>query len=153
MAASEAVLQTFRHLWKMTTSGRNYDRVLKSVNIVSVSPNRGSSRCELTVEEEHSNGQRTLHGGYMTMMVDTLTLATLAMQVGRIGVSAQLNMSFFRSADIGEKVSIDVDVIKAGKSTAFTQAHILNASGEILAWGTHIISLTKTRGLESLSQV
>ncbi|XP_038056797.1 acyl-coenzyme A thioesterase 13-like [Patiria miniata] len=139
MAASTPALQLFKQAMKLATGGRNFDRVLGKVNLVAASPGRCS--WEVLVEEPEANGQRTLHGGYMMTMVDTLTLATLAREVGKIGVSVQLNMSFFRSADIGEK---------AGKTLGFTKADIFNSSGDIIATGSHMISLVKSRPIPGM---
>ncbi|XP_038056796.1 acyl-coenzyme A thioesterase 13-like [Patiria miniata] len=134
-------VEVLKQILKMVTTGRNFDRVLEKVKIVSMGPNQCS--CELTVGEEHVNAQQIMHGGCMTTMVDTLTLATLAKEVGQFGVSAQLNMSFFRSASLGEKITMDVNVVKAGKSLGFTKADLFKSNGEILATGSHIISLAK----------
>ncbi|XP_038056591.1 acyl-coenzyme A thioesterase 13-like [Patiria miniata] len=133
MAASSSAA-IFKQVWKILTQGKNFDRIFQKVNLVSVSP--GRCRCELTVEEEHANGQGTLHGGFTMSLVDYMTtLSILTGTDGRLGVSVQFNMSFMQAAKIGEKVAMEAELIKAGKSLAFTKADVFNAKGDIIAQG------------------
>ena len=48
----------------------------------------------MKVEKEHTNQQGTLHGGFITLLVDYTTLVTAAVATGKHGVSIQLNTRY-----------------------------------------------------------
>ncbi|XP_038056592.1 acyl-coenzyme A thioesterase 13-like [Patiria miniata] len=137
MAASSASTQAARQVWKMIVSGKRFENVLSKVNITSASP--GQCSCELTVAEEQANRRGSLHGGFVSTLVDTLTtVAVLSSPAGVPGVSVELSVSFLKAARIGDQLTMDAEVIKAGKSLAFSKANLFNANGDIIAQGNHV---------------
>ena len=72
-------------------------------------------------------------------------------QMGKINTilgSPSYISSVLKSAKVGEKVAMEVEVIKAGKTLAFTKANVFNEEGEILAQGNNIISLRESKSLQ-----
>ncbi|XP_022089602.1 acyl-coenzyme A thioesterase 13-like [Acanthaster planci] len=137
MAASMSI-SAFKQIWKMLPSGKNFDRVFNKINMVAVSP--GRCRCEMTVEEEHTNGQGTLHGGFTMSLLDYMTFFTVVTGTsGQMGVSVRANMNFLQSAKVGEKVAMEAELVKAGKTLAFTKADLFNAKGDVIAQGQQTI--------------
>ncbi|XP_022089603.1 acyl-coenzyme A thioesterase 13-like [Acanthaster planci] len=138
MAASGgAATQAARQVWKLIVSGKRFEGVLNKVNITSASP--GKCSCELTVGEEQANRRGSLHGGFVSTLVDTLTtVAVLSSPAGVPGVSVELSVSFMQAARIGDQLTMDAEVIKAGKSLAFTKANLYNSKGDIIAVGNHV---------------
>ncbi|XP_033645201.1 acyl-coenzyme A thioesterase 13-like [Asterias rubens] len=137
MAASGASTQAAKQVWRLLMTGHRFESVLSKVDITSASP--GRCQCELTVQEEQANRRGTLHGGFISTLVDTLTtVAVISSTAGVPGVSIELCVSFLKAAKIGDKLTMDAEVVKAGESLAFTTANLMNSSGDIIAQGKHI---------------
>jgi acyl-coenzyme A thioesterase 13 len=99
----------------------------------------GEAEAELIVDSRHENSYGTLHGGAITTLVDIVgTMALLAKDHKRGGVSVDLNVNFLKAAKTGEKVVVRGRVLKLGKTLGFTQVDVLAADGvTLLATGRH----------------
>nr|CAD7402127.1 unnamed protein product [Timema cristinae] len=100
----------------------------------------GEGRClaQLVVAEEHQNTFGTLHGGFTATVVDEVsTLALMTTGSGHPGVSVDLNVSYLKAANLGDKILIDAKTLKAGKRLAFLEVEIKKESGELIAKGSH----------------
>ncbi|XP_033118727.1 acyl-coenzyme A thioesterase 13-like [Anneissia japonica] len=129
----QAIKQVIQHL----SSTKRYDRLLRNVQVVSAEP--GHCICQLKVAEEHLNGYGTLHGGFTSTLVDSLTtFAVMSTEAGVPGVSVSLNVNFLKAAKPGEEIQIDAKVVKHGKTLAFTEAQLTNSDGATLATGQHV---------------
>ena len=75
----------------------------------------------------------------ITTLVDIVgTMALLAKDHKRGGVSIDLNVNFLKAARTGELVKVRGRVLKLGKSLGFTQVDVLSADGvTLLATGRH----------------
>jgi acyl-coenzyme A thioesterase 13 len=81
--------------------------------------------CSFTVDESLLNSKGTLHGGATATIIDIVgTLALLARDPTRGGVSLELNSSYLRAAVIGDRVICVGKVTKYGKSVGFTQVDL-----------------------------
>ncbi|XP_071807742.1 acyl-coenzyme A thioesterase 13-like [Asterias amurensis] len=138
MAASvAATTQAARQMLKMMMLAKRFDSVTNKVNLISASA--GVCRCEMTVEAEQTNMMGTLHGGFIATLVDSLTtVAIMTTPVGVPGVSVDLSVSYLKAAKIGEKITMDAEVTKVGKTLAFTTASLINENGDVIAQGKHI---------------
>ncbi|KAJ8033915.1 Acyl-coenzyme A thioesterase 13 [Holothuria leucospilota] len=93
----------------------------------------------MKVQKEHTNQANTMHGGLTSSLVDALTtLALMTTENGTPGVSVNLAVSYFKAARIGDKLTIETEVLKQGRTLAFTAAKILNEKGDIVATGHHV---------------
>ncbi|XP_076066130.1 acyl-coenzyme A thioesterase 13-like [Oratosquilla oratoria] len=114
-----------------------FDRHLAKVNIVS----GGDGRCvaELVVQEEHKNSVGTLHGGFTATLVDAIsTLALMSAEKTGPGVSIDLSVSYMNAAKSGDKLLIDANTVKLGKTLAFLKVDITNKeTGRVIASGKH----------------
>nr|CAD7198874.1 unnamed protein product [Timema douglasi] len=100
----------------------------------------GDGRClaQMVVAEEHQNTFGTLHGGFTATVVDEVsTLALMTTGSGHPGVSVDLNVSYLKAANLGDKILIDAKTLKAGKRLAFLEVEIKKESGELIAKGSH----------------
>jgi len=81
----------------------------------------------------------TLHGGGVATLVDVLgTLALLAKDHKRAGVSLEINISFVAAANAGEELEATGTVLKSGRSIGFTSVEIRRkADGKLIASGRH----------------
>uniref|UniRef100_A0A8C4QSY5 Acyl-coenzyme A thioesterase 13 n=1 Tax=Eptatretus burgeri TaxID=7764 RepID=A0A8C4QSY5_EPTBU len=112
-------------------------RVESSLHAVSASP--GHLVCEMGVEKEHTNRGGTMHGGLTALLVDSVsTLALFTTKDGRPGVSVDMNITYMKAAQEGETVMITADVLKQGRTLAFTSVDIMNKdTGHLIAQGRH----------------
>jgi acyl-coenzyme A thioesterase 13 len=96
----------------------------------------GKVRCELTVEEEHSNSDGTLHTGFSATMVDVIsTMAIETATYGRPGGSIDLNVTCLEAARVGEHLVIDSECLKVGKSLATAVVDVRNQNGTLIWQG------------------
>ena len=80
----------------------------------------------------------TLHGGYIGYIADlTTTLPLLSLGSNNPGVSVELNISYMKAAKEGELVTVETEVLKLGKSLAFTEAVLTNEKGDLIAKAKH----------------
>lgn len=91
------------------------------------------------VDARLENSYGTLHGGAISSLIDIVgTMALLAKDHKRGGVSVDLNLNFLKAAKTGEKVIARGRVLKLGKTLGFTQVDVLAADGlTLLATGRH----------------
>jgi acyl-coenzyme A thioesterase 13 len=125
-------------LGRFTSSGR-YDSCFDGMHVTRIDTVNGEAVVELTVDQRHENSYGTLHGGAITTLVDIVgTMALLAKDHKRGGVSIDLNVNFLKAAKTGEKVVIKGRVLKLGKTLGFTQVDLFAADGKsLLATGRH----------------
>ncbi|GCB82953.1 acyl-coenzyme A thioesterase 13 isoform X3 [Scyliorhinus torazame] len=105
--------------------------------VVSACP--GKIVCEMKVEEEHVNRGGTLHGGLTATLVDVVsTTALLNTERALPGVSVDMNITYMNAAKLGEDITITAQVLKEGKSLAFTTVDLTSkVTGKLLAQGRH----------------
>lgn len=117
-------------------NSKRYDRLLKTVNVLAVE--KGKIEYEFKVEEEHLNGNGTLHGGMTATLVDTLsTFAIATTGDNKLGVSVDMSISYLKAAFPGETLKIKSEVYKTGKTLSFARVDIFNNNGDILVTGNH----------------
>jgi acyl-coenzyme A thioesterase 13 len=120
------------------SSTHRFDSCFDGMQVTRIDSN-GEAECELKVDHRHENSYGTLHGGAITSLVDIVgTMALLAKDHKRGGVSVDLNVSFVKAAKTGETVRIRGRVLKLGKTLGFTHVDVLAADGvTLLATGRH----------------
>ncbi|GAA5952040.1 hypothetical protein JCM3765_005178 [Sporobolomyces pararoseus] len=107
------------------------------MKIVSASPGKVSS--EMIVKQHQTNRLTSLHGGLIASLVDTGgSLALSSKGLWLTGVSTDINITYVRSAKLGEKLGIKSEVINMGRTLAFTRTEINSLeTGKLLAYGSH----------------
>ncbi|XP_038652875.1 acyl-coenzyme A thioesterase 13 isoform X1 [Scyliorhinus canicula] len=135
MAAS--TLSALRQVVQGMTGGTGFDRVLNKMAVVSACP--GKIVCEMKVEEEHVNRGGNLHGGLTATLVDVVsTTALLNTERALPGVSVDMNITYMSAAKLGEDIIITAQVLKEGKTLAFTTVDLTSkVTGKLLAQGRH----------------
>lgn len=126
-------------LGSFINTGVRFDRVLQGMEITRLDSSRGEVECELDVGESVCNAYGTLHGGCVTTLVDVVgTLAILAQDPTRAGVSVEISTSFMTAAEQGDRVRCVGKLLKGGKRLAFTQVDLYRKSdGKLIASGRH----------------
>jgi len=94
--------------------------------------------CSLVIDERTANSYGTLHGGAIASLVDIVgTLALLAQDASKGGVTVELSTSYCSSAKLGSRVTIHGKTLKLGKSLGFTQVDVFSEAGALIASGRH----------------
>ena len=122
---------------ELSKNRHGFSKITDTCRLVSAA--EGKCSVEFEVDERMSNMFGTLHGGVSASMVDIFTTGALvATPKGAPGVSVDLHMTYLASAKVGETVVLDAEVIRAGKSLAFTKADLkLKHTGKLVATGLH----------------
>ncbi|XP_068603152.1 acyl-coenzyme A thioesterase 13 [Brachionichthys hirsutus] len=130
-------LNSFQKILKVMTDSHCFDRVMRGVEILSVSPSK--MVCELRVGEEHANRGGTLHGGYTATLIDVIsTLAIMNSERGSPGVSVDMNITYMNAGKLGKDILITAEVLKQGRTLAFATVDITDkATGRLIAQGRH----------------
>ncbi|XP_037120158.1 acyl-coenzyme A thioesterase 13 [Syngnathus acus] len=134
---ASASLKTIQQIMRVMKDKPGFDRVLNKVEVVSASP--GKVVCEMQVAEEHTNGFGTLHGGLTATLVDVIsTMAIMYSDRGAPGVSVDMNITYMNAAKLGEDVLITAQVLKEGRTLAFSTVDLTSkATGKLIAQGRH----------------
>lgn len=127
-------------LFNMTN---RFDSSLEGLEVTRVDTAGGAVHATLRVTERVANGYGTLHGGAAATIVDVVgTMALLALDPLRPGVSVEINVSFVAAAKLGETVHVVGRTLRTGKRLGFTQVDITRASdGALIATGRHTKAL------------
>ena len=79
-----------------------------------------------------------MHGGAIGQWVDIVTSAViLSFLRGKTHVSVDLSVDYLDAIDIGSNLILKAILIKATKKYAFTECHLMNERGKLLATGYH----------------
>ncbi|XP_049607140.1 acyl-coenzyme A thioesterase 13 [Syngnathus scovelli] len=134
---ASASLKTVQQIMRVMKDKPGFDRVLNKVEVVSASV--GKVVCEMQVAEEHTNGFGTLHGGLTATLVDVIsTMAIMYSDRGAPGVSVDMNITYMNAAKLGEDVLITAQVLKEGRTLAFSTVDLTSkATGKLIAQGRH----------------
>ncbi|BES91361.1 Thioesterase superfamily [Nesidiocoris tenuis] len=126
-----------KQIWKQMTTGKGFDQVLNKIDLVSAQD--GKCVAEMTVSEEHTNTNGTLHGGLTSTIVDVISgIALVTHKNASVGVSVDLHITFLNAAPLGERIVIEAKTNKSGKTLAFLDVEIKKKSnGQLLATGSH----------------
>ena len=125
-------------LGRLTATPR-FDRTLQGLRVTRVDEALGEVDTEFEVEEGLTNAYATLHGGATATLVDVVgTMALLARDPTRAGVSVEINVSYLGAARAGETVRCSGRALRVGRRLGFSSVELRRASdGQLLATGRH----------------
>jgi len=131
-----SLLQRARQAMMAIRTSKQFDRLSKTVEILSLQEGKGSFK--MKVDESHLNGLGTLHGGMTAFLVDYLTTIAVFTKPPHLpGVSIDMSISYLRAAPVGEEITINAEVVKMGRNLVFTSAELLNEDGKLVAKASH----------------
>ncbi|KAA0154733.1 hypothetical protein FNF29_02262 [Cafeteria roenbergensis] len=97
---------------------------------------------EMEVEGEHCNVFGAMHGGcVLTLVDDVTTLAQLALDCRKPGVTVDISAAISRPIMRGERIRIVARVLSMGRRICFTEAEVIKADGRTAAFGRHTKAL------------
>ena len=104
---------------------------------------------EFEVRPDHCHSGNVAQGGFVTGWIDNaMATASMIGGEGRVAMSLDVKVSFFRSANPG-RVIAEGWVERRGKSTAFLEGRLLNGKGEVLAKASSTARLIPRAKLEA----
>jgi acyl-coenzyme A thioesterase 13 len=126
-----------------------------ATSLVPIAATKDSVTCELTVTNEHVNEKGTMHGGQTVTFVDIVTARAVGMTVRDMPmVSVDLSCSFMLPIPVGEVIIIHADVLKKGRTMAFTECEFRRKSdNKLLAKGKHNLALLQYMKAEDSSAI
>ena len=122
-------LETLRAFFK-----QGFDRGLAGMELLEAE--QGRAVAEIEVSEAVQNPVGTLHGGAIATLVDdvgTIAIMTIDRE-GRPGVTTDLNVSYLRAALPGERVRVEAETLRCGRTLAFVEVE-LSVAGKRIARG------------------
>jgi acyl-coenzyme A thioesterase 13 len=97
----------------------------------------GSLTVEFTVREEMTNPMGILHGGISATMLDEVLGATVfSLGDEHFFVSVNLNVDYLSSAQVGEVVTAQSQVVRKGRNIVHAECRLTNAEGKLLVKAT-----------------
>uniref|UniRef100_A0A914YGI2 Thioesterase domain-containing protein n=1 Tax=Panagrolaimus superbus TaxID=310955 RepID=A0A914YGI2_9BILA len=120
--------------------------ILKRCKIIEANPEK--VLYEFSVEEEDLDAEKNLHNGCLATLLDILmaSAAYLALTSQQPGVTADLYITYFGTAKMGEKILIECKTIKKGSRLTFLKAKVYKKDGskmEVIARGTQTMAVSK----------
>ncbi|KAJ1814244.1 hypothetical protein LPJ56_004906 [Coemansia sp. RSA 2599] len=102
-----------------------------------ISADAGRVRGEIQVEKGHLNAIGGTHGGWLSTLVDVGgSLAIASHGFNTTGVSTDLSVSFLAASGEGSTIVFDAQVLKMGRTLAYTRVDIFN-NDKMIATGSH----------------
>ena len=130
-------------LGSLVTTPR-FDRVLHGLRVTRIDEMEGVVETEFDVVEDVANTFATLHGGATATLVDVVgTIALLAKDPLRAGVSVELSVSYCGAANIGDRIKCTGRALKVGKRLGFSAIELRRVSDNaLIATGKHTKAYT-----------
>lgn len=118
-------------------------------DIVLVSATNGSMVASLKVHPNLLNSKGGLHGSVSATIVDWAGgMAIASTGLEKTGLSTDIHVSYVSTAKLGDVLTIEGNVSKAGRNMGFTTVTIYKGEGEhktIVAHGTHTKYILRDR--------
>lgn len=115
--------------------------------VVDVGGGDGRARVTLEIAEGHLNRHGVLHGGFVTLLLDSAAGATASLsrdETGRVPfVTISFTTQFVASARAG-RVTATGRVAGGGRSVVFVESELRAEDGTLLALGSGAFKLART---------
>jgi len=119
------------------SSMNRYDSILEGVTPVGGTP--GNLVYEMKIQPRHTNYFSTLHGGMVASLVDALTTVSQCSAGLAPGVTAGLQINYYRAPRLGDTIVIDTQTVITGQNMYHANVYIKDkATGKMLQHGCHI---------------
>ncbi|KAF8513782.1 thioesterase thiol ester dehydrase-isomerase [Gautieria morchelliformis] len=133
-----ACLRFTRRVWGSFLTNKGHDvACFPQLKIEKAVP--GVVYASLKIENYNLNRVRTVHGGLIASLTDTLgSLAVATKGHYMTGVSTDIGTSFVRSAGTtGDVLNAKAVVVGLGRSLAYTRVEFMDKTGQLVAFGHH----------------
>eukprot|EP00037_Helgoeca_nana_P007762 m.70349 g.70349 ORF g.70349 m.70349 type:complete len:196 (-) comp18501_c0_seq3:1409-1996(-) len=105
-----------------------------------------SAIADVEITPSLTNAYSTLHGGAIATLVDVLgTLALLAEDPSKPGVSVEINVSYLSAAKVGTHIVAEGTVLRSGRSLGYTEVRLHDTTTKkLVAIGRHTKAFPRT---------
>ncbi|KAJ2305100.1 hypothetical protein IWW54_005182 [Coemansia sp. RSA 2705] len=136
MTAGTATLNHVRNVVRLIREKNGFDAFcFGEMNLLSAEA--GRVRGEVEVTKDYLNAIGGTHGGWLSTLVDVGgSLAIASHGFKTTGVSTDLSVSFLAASGEGTNIMFDAQVLKIGRTLAYTRVDIFNGE-RIIATGNH----------------
>ncbi|KAI8324427.1 Thioesterase/thiol ester dehydrase-isomerase [Martensiomyces pterosporus] len=135
-ATSTGVLKHIQRIMQAATERGGFE-TLTMANVKLLSAEVGRVHFEIPVSKESTNAMGGTHGGWLSTIVDvggSLAVATHGFTT--TGVSTDLSVSFLSASGPGHRLLVDAQVLKMGRTLAYTRVDIFS-NEKMIATGNH----------------
>ena len=92
---------------------------------------------EVVVGDQHRNYFGGAHGGLIATLVDTVCFFPRPLlPSGRLVTTTNLNVSYIRPAQMGERLTARSELLHMGRRTASLAVRVVDGDGRLVAHGT-----------------
>ncbi|WOI56557.1 PaaI family thioesterase [Palleronia sp. LCG004] len=110
--------------------------------VLDVGQGDGRGRCRLVVDERHTNRHGVLHGGLVTVMLDTAMGATGSLSMDETGtypmLTISLTVNFVSSARLGQSLEAEGRLTGGGRKVKFIAGELRDDEGTLVATATGV---------------
>ncbi|WP_109509595.1 PaaI family thioesterase [Nocardioides speluncae] len=113
--------------------------IMQTLDVTGFRPERGSVTVELRAQTFHYNPLGSMHGGVISMLLDTAAGCSVhsTLAVGEMYTSLDLNVKFLRPVTVDSGLLTCVgSVIQRGRRTALAEARLTDQAGKLAAYAT-----------------
>lgn len=94
----------------------------------------GKVKVEYLVRPEFANPAGMIHGGaYAGIFDEVMGMTTFTLNQPEFFAAINLNIDFLRPSQVGELITIESEVVRAGKNMAHVEAKIYGSDGKLRA--------------------
>lgn len=108
-----------------------------------------SATIVLNIDERHFQPFGIVHGGVLATLIDTATFwaafARIPQDAGLVNIDLKLN--YLQPASAGRLTAVG-HCIRPGRTLSYTEAHVYDESGALLAHGTSTLMALPGRGID-----
>ncbi|KAJ1897387.1 hypothetical protein LPJ66_003404 [Kickxella alabastrina] len=135
-AAGTSTLNNVRKLMQHVVERKGFDAYCFE-NMKLLSADIGRVRGEIPITKGYLNAIGGTHGGWLSTLVDVGgSLAIASHGFPTTGVSTDLSVSFLAASGEGSTVVFDAQVLKMGRTLAYTRVDIFS-NDKMIATGSH----------------
>ncbi|WP_392544839.1 PaaI family thioesterase [Oryzobacter telluris] len=113
--------------------------IMDTLGVTGFRPERGRIEVEMPAAEFHYNPLGTVHGGVISMLLDTAAGCAVhsTLAVGETYTSLDLTVKFLRPVTVGSGLlTCEGVVIQRGRRTALAEARLSDEAGRLVAHAT-----------------
>jgi uncharacterized protein (TIGR00369 family) len=111
-----------------------------------VTMREGKAEASWSPTPDMANPIGNVHGGVVATIIDELTgAAVISMIEAESAPTVSMHVDFLRPIPIGATYTGVGEVIRLGRATAVADARIVDAAGEVLARGTCVFQVPRSR--------
>jgi acyl-coenzyme A thioesterase 13 len=117
---------------------------LIGIKVDSIEENR--ARIKLTINKNLLNGNKILHGGIVTSLLDAVMGINLKLNVGETPFATiSLTSQFLKVVKVDETIYATAELIQNGRSVACMEARLINENDELISIGLGTFKINRPR--------